>query len=150
MGKMVKGSWWKFWTGGKSIRVRVYLHWFLICTMSPYQQYFIRCYILFYRYGKTSLSVFLLASTLGRGQPDSIFRHRLNKPVLSTSGFWVSISIINILVCITTSVDSMSLRSTIIPITKFTCMWNCPNHWLHTVHIWQKKLVKPKGCFNFV
>ena len=41
----------------------------IICTMSLY---FIRCYILFYRYGKTSLSVFLLASTLGRGQPDSI------------------------------------------------------------------------------
>ena len=40
--------------------------------MSPYQLYFIRCYILFYWYGKTSLSVFLLASTLGRGQPDSI------------------------------------------------------------------------------
>ena len=57
---------------GYSIRVRVYLHWFLICTMSPYQLYFIRCYILFYRYGKISLSVFLLASTPGRGQPDSI------------------------------------------------------------------------------
>ena len=71
------------WTGGMSIRVQhtsttaayeyeyIYID-FLICTTSSYQPYFIRCYILFYRYGKTSLSVFLLASTLGRGQPDSI------------------------------------------------------------------------------
>ena len=66
------------WTGGKSIWVRVQhtstttsiftlifnMHHVIIST--------IFCYILFYRYGKTSLSVFLLASTLGRGQPDSI------------------------------------------------------------------------------
>ena len=67
------------WTGGKSIRVRVQhtstsiftlifnMHHVIISTIFHSVLHF-----LFYRYGKTSLSVFLLASTLGRGQPDSI------------------------------------------------------------------------------
>ena len=99
--------------------------------------------------GKCLLGLVDLGSTMGK-------RHRLNKPVLilglATSGFWVSISImINILVCITTSssVDSHWVSMSL-PITKFTCMWNCPNPWLHTVHIWQKKMSKAtKGMLQF-